>query len=748
MTEMIRKGCLWAALLALPFITVGCQHSGLRLTSAKVDQVLGQMTREEKIRLVVGAGNEKFLGYGSTKRLVPGAAGTTAPLPRLGIPPTVLSDGPAGIRIDTLREGDPKRYYHTGFPIGTALAASWNTTLMEEVGRTIGKEARAYGLDLLFAPGMNLQRDPLGGRNFEYYSEDPMLSGRMGAAFVRGVQLNGVGACPKHYVVNNQETNRKDVDNRVAPRPLHELYLRGFEIALRESHPWAVMSAYNAVNGEQCMESRRLLTDVLRDELHFDGIVVSDWAAPGWRDAAREIHAGNDLLAPGSDEQCRELRNAIAKRTLQEADLDTCAKRMLRFVARTPRGRGYKASNKVNLEADAAVSRQAADEAVVLLENHVALPFQSAVHRIGLFGITSYNFISVGTGSGNVKSRHTVNLLEGLSHAGLSVSSEAARYYRAVVADTLAVRGYNELGYAAIPEPRIDSALIMRSALTDDAAVVTIGRSSGEGADRNVYTDFLLQPNERRLLHEVAAAFHQRGKKVVVILNVPGVVETASWRNDADALLCAWLPGQQGGDAVADILTGRVSPSGRLPLTWCLQYADCNTHDNFPYDYHGPKAIGNYTKIPRQPAIKNVHYVNYEEGIYVGYRYFDTFDKPVAYPFGYGLSYTRFVYSDPKLIRKDDTFEVELTVTNCGKAEGKEVVQLYAPLKGLRHQLVAFAKTRRLAPGKSQRLKLNFTSRELSYYDEATASWKVDRDIHNVELAADSRDIRLTLPLP
>lgn len=743
MNRQISLAVVLVAALAL----YSCQTSH-RLKPANAERVLAQMTQEEKIRLVVGAGNDKFVGYGSTKLLVPGAAGTTAPIERLGVPPVVLSDGPAGIRIDTVREGDTKRYYHTGFPIGTALASTWNTSLLETVGLTIGKEAHAYGIDLLFAPGMNLHRDPLGGRNFEYYSEDPLLSGKMGAAFVRGVQKNGVGACPKHFAVNNQETNRKDVDNRVGQRPLHELYLRSFEIAVRESDPWAVMSAYNAINGEQCMESRWLLTDVLRRQWHFNGIVVSDWAAPGWRSSAKEITAGNDLLAPGSNEQREELTKALASHELKAADLDTCALRMLRFVSRTTRARGYQPTNTVDLKADAAVSRQAADEALVLLENHGALPLKDGANKIGLFGISSYNFISVGTGSGNVKSRHTVNLLEGLRHAGFAVSQSPSDYYTSIVRDSVSRRSYDELGYAAIPEPGISKALIDRSAKDDDVAIVTIGRSSGEGADRNLYTDFLLQPKELKLITDVASAFHQKGKKVIVILNVPGVVETVSWRDKVDALLCAWLPGQEGGDAVADVLRGNLSPSGHLTMTWPRKYEDCNTHDNFPYDYHGPKAIGNYPKIPRKPAIKNVHYVDYEEGIYVGYRYFDTYDKPVAYPFGYGLSYTHFTFSQPAVKKAAAGYQVSVTVTNDGKMAGKEVVQLYVPLKGLIHQLVAFGKTRLLNPGESERLTLTFTPRELSYWDENMNGWMLDETARKLEIASNSRDIRLQVSIP
>lgn len=724
-------------------LMVSC-GGGPTLSKDNIDEVMDAMTLDEKISVVVGAGNETFTGYGNTKKLVPGAAGTTAPVPRLGITPTVLTDGPAGLRIDTIREGQTRRYYHTGFPIGTALASSWNTDLIREVGTAIGNEAHEYGLDLIFGPGMNLHRDPLGGRNFEYYSEDPLLTGKMAAAYVNGIQSQGVGATLKHYAVNNQETNRKDVDVRIAQRPLRELYLRAFEIAVRESDPWSVMSAYNAINGQQCMESRDLLTTVLREDWGFKGFVVSDWAAPGWRDSGKEIWAGNDLLAPGTEQQRKEIKEAVGKGTLSMAALDSCVRRMLQFVVRSPRFAGYVYSENPDLKSHAAKSLEAAEEGIILLENHErTLPLDKKVQRVGMFGITSYNFISVGTGSGNVKTPHTVNLLEGFAHVGVQTNAALADYYRKIISDALKNRAYDPLGYAAIPEVPVDRNVVARSADTDDAAIITIGRSCGEGADRLASTEYNLSEVEKELIRTVSEAFHAQGKRVVVVLNVSGVVEVASWRKLADAVVLSWLPGQEAGDAVCRTLTGKVTPSGKLTMTFPMAYEDCNTHDNFPYDYHGPKAIGNYPKIPRNPAIKNVHYVDYEEGMFVGYRYFDTFNKPVAYPFGYGLSYTSFDYSEADCSKlADGNYAVKVKVTNTGMYAGKEVVQLYAPVKDLRHQLVAFAKTRLLRPGESEVLVMTVTPRDLSYFDEARNAWVLAKGNYTIEVAASARDTR------
>ena len=737
------------ATIGIIMLMAACGHP-LTLTKDNVEDILRAMTPEEKARLVVGAGNETFTGYGNTMRLVPGAAGTTAAIKRLGITPAVLTDGPAGLRIDTLRKGDTRRYYHTGFPIATALGCTWNTDLLHEVGEAIGQEAREYGIDLLLAPGMNLHRDPLGGRNFEYYAEDPLLSGCMAAAFVNGIQRQSVGATLKHFAVNNQETNRKDIDVRIGQRALRELYLRAFEIAVRQASPAAVMSAYNMINGQQCMESHDLLTKILRADWKYRGFVLCDWAAPGWRDTAKEIQAGNDLLTPGSEAQQKDILRALDNGALTMTELDACARRVLRFVTQTTRFNRYPYSDNPPLHA--ATSRKAAEEGIVLLENNRhALPLLADIKRVALFGVSAYNFISVGTGSGNVKTPHTVNLLEGLRNVGIQANPTLSECYKKIISDTIKSRQYDPLGYAAISETAIGNDNITAAATNDDAAIVTIGRSCGEGADRLESTDYNLSATEKNLLSRVCTTFHAQGKPVVVVLNVSGVVEIESWKSLPDAILLAWLPGQEGGDAVCRVLTGAVCPSGKLTMTFPIKYSDCSTYGNFPADYHGPKAIGNYPKIPRKPAIKNVHYVDYDEGIYVGYRYFDTYDKPVSYPFGYGKSYTTFAYGPATLHALDnDSYEIHLNITNTGNIAGKEVVQAYAPVKGLRHQLIAFAKTKTLVPGQSETVKLRFGARDLSWFNPQTNAWQLDQGDYTIALSANARDarrhLRLTIP--
>ena len=725
-----------------------------QLGKDSLDKVVAAMTLEEKAHLVIGTGMAGSSGeapvVGETRNLVPGAAGTTYPIPRLGIPAIVLADGPAGLRINPLREGDANTYYCTHFPIGTLLASTWNTELVEQVGQAIGNEVLEYGTDVLLAPALNIHRNPLCGRNFEYYSEDPVVSGKTAAAYVRGVQSNGVGTSIKHYALNNQETNRMKNDVRVSPRAVREIYLKGFEIAVKESQPWTVMSSYNFVNGVYTSESKDLQTTMLRDEWGFKGMVMTDWF--GGADAAAQMWAGNDMLQPGRPGQFEDIVEGVRSGRLSEADLDRNVRRVLELIVKSPRFKGYEFSNKPDLKAHAAVTRQSAVEGMVLLENNGVLPLASEISRVALFGTTSYDFIAGGTGSGNVNRAYTVSLLEGLRNAGYAIDDELEKTYTKYIKEETERLNPKSDDPMAMFMPKIragefvpSARLLDKMVRANDVAIITLGRNSGEFLDRKV-ADFTLTEQESGMIEAVCAAFHKAGKKVVVILNVGGVIETASWKNLPDAVLLAWQAGQEGGNSVADVLKGVANPSGKLTMTFPVRYEDHASSRNFPIDM----AFGMFGKDKDAEPQRNVDYTEYEEGIYVGYRWFDKQGLEVSYPFGYGLSYTRFEWSEASVKSSRGETAVSVKVTNTGKIPGKDVVELYVaapqgeldkPVK----ELKAYAKTRELQPGESQLVTLKVKNSELASYDESASAWVTDAGHYDFMLGSSSRDIRATL---
>lgn len=727
----------------------------VKLQPDQIDQVLKAMTLEEKAMLVVG-GNRRIENQGNNGMVgghahqVPGAAGMTQAIDRLGIPATVLTDGPAGVRISPTRSNDTQTYYCTGFPVGTALACTWNVQLVEEVGKCIGNEVLEYGCDVLLAPGLNIHRSPLCGRNFEYYSEDPFVTGKIAAAYVRGVQSQGVGTSMKHFAANSQETNRMGVDEVVSQRVLREIYLKGFEIAVKEAKPWTIMSSYNRINGPFTQENGELLTTILRDEWGFDGIVMTDWT--GLRNTAAQIKAGNDLMEPGAESQIKDIVDKVKSGDLAEADLDICVKRILQYLVKTPSFKGYKFSNKPDLKAHAAVTRNSATEGMVLLKNEGnALPMKN-VKRVAVFGTTSYDFIAGGTGSGDVNKAYTIDLMQGLNEAGLEVNKKLTDLYKSYqsyqnsITAASPARGGWFWGKAVLPEMPVTRPVIDVQAQESDMAIITIGRQAGEGSDRTENGDFTLSDTERQLITDVCNAFHLAKKKVVVVLNMGNVLETASWKGMPDAILLAWQPGQEGGYSVADVLTGKANPSGKLTMTWPITLLDVPSSANFPNvrptAANRPRGGGN-NKVEFQDYTKHM------EGLNVGYRYFNTAQKEVSYPFGYGLSYTTFAYSKPSVKATKDGFVASVTVTNTGAVAGKEVVQLYvsAPSGGLEkptRELKAFAKTRELKPGQSETLTMNVTNYDLASYNEATQSWEAAAGKYTLGFAANVEDIRTT----
>lgn len=721
-----------------------------QLGKSSLDEVIGAMTLEEKAHLVVGTGMAGFSGdsavIGATRKLVPGAAGTTYPIERLGIPAVVLADGPAGLRIDPKREGDSATYYCTHFPIGTLLASTWDQELVESVGQSIGNEVLEYGADVLLAPALNIHRNPLCGRNFEYYSEDPLVSGKIAAAYVRGVQSNGVGTSIKHFAVNNQETNRMATDAHVSPRALREIYLKGFEIAVKESAPWTVMSSYNYLNGVYTSENKELQTTMLRDEWGFKGMVMTDWF--GGKDAVAQMVAGNDMLQPGLPKQYEAIVKGVQDGALDEAILNQNVKRILEMILQTPHFKGYKYSNKPDLKAHAAVTRQSATEGMVLLKNdNGALPLAADVKNVALFGCTSYDFIAGGTGSGNVNRAYTVSLLDGLKNAGYVVDEALKNSYEAYLKAEKERLSKDKKEWF-MPDTRpaemaVSAQVIREQAAKADVALVTLGRTSGEFLDRMV-ADFNLTKEEQNMLKAVSDAFHAAGKKVVVVLNIGGVIETASWKSAPDAILCAWQAGQEGGNSVADVLSGKASPSGKLTMTFPVKFEDAASSDNFPIDMRVS------TDLMNKGGKKNVDYTNYEEDIYVGYRYFDTFGKQVSYPFGYGLSYTTFAYDKAAVKADNGVYTVSVEVKNTGKVAGKEVVQLYVSAPDVaankpEKELKAFAKTKELKPGEAVVVTLKVNADDLASYDEAASAWVVTPGNYKFLVGASSRDIKAML---
>jgi len=710
----------------------------------QVREWMSKLSLEQKVMLVSGRG-WKPGGLDPSIDRVAGAGGYTVPFPGLDLRSTVLVDGPAGVRIRPVRDGDEATYYATAFPVATLLASSWDVDLLARVGAAMGEEVREYGADVLLAPALNLHRNPLGGRNYEYFSEDPLLSGVMAAAIVDGVQSQGVGATIKHYVANNQETNRFLVDTRVSERALRELYLRGFEITIERSHPWAVMSSYNKVNGVYTSESETLLTSVLRGEWGFDGLVMTDWFAG--LDPVAQLKAGNDLLMPGMEERTEIIREALRSGSLSEAELDVNVARILAMVARSPTQQGYAFNNKPDLAAHAVTARQAAAQGAVLLKNDSAvLPLSPKVKNVAVFGNGSYKFVTGGTGSGDVNEAYAVSLVQGLQEAGVQVDAALQAAYDAFrVAEEakLPQKKYFWESLPPIPEMPLDAAMLQRAAESADLALVTIGRVSGEFHDRKVEGDFELTAAEAAMLRQVSDAFHAAGKRVVVILNIGNVIETASWRGQADAILLPWQGGQEAGNAVADVLTGKTNPSGKLPTSFPLRYADVPSADSFPGIELSDKAMpGRFGLSPGKPSE-----VEYREGIFVGYRYYDRFDVDTAYPFGYGLSYTQFRIQAGAPVESGSGYRVPVTVTNTGKRAGREVVQLYvsAPAGGLAKpvkELRAFAKSKLLDPGESQTLELAVAARDLASFDPDARAWVAAAGEYVFRVGTSSADIR------
>jgi len=629
--------------------------------------------------------------------------------PVAGLPSVLLTDGPHGVRRQTgaadhlgIAPAEPA----TCFPPAVALAQSWDTNLVEQVGAALGVEARALGVDVLLGPGVNIKRDPRCGRNFEYFSEDPQLSGELGAAWVRGLQSRGVGASLKHFAANNQEHERMRVSADIDERPLYEIYLRAFQRVVTRARPWTVMAAYNRLNGTPATENRWLLTEVLREQWGFDGVVVSDWGAVGDRVAA--LAASLDLQMPGGDDEPeKQIVEAVESGLLDEKSVDAMAARMIDLAQKAEAGR--RMTSAFDPDAHHALAREVARRCVVLLKNSDGLLPLVPAGRIAVVGHFAVDARYQGGGSSRINpTRVDVTLDEICRLAGDAEVTFASGFSLTPQADPVALREE-----------------AVRVAADADVAVVFLGLAisqEAEGADR---TDIELPTEQIELLRAVVAA----QPATVVVLSHGGVLRLAPVADLAPAILDAALLGQAGGGAVADVLFGAANPSGRLAETVPVRLQDAPSYLNYPGE--------------------NLH-VRYGEGIFVGYRGYDARHLDVTFPFGHGLSYTTFAYTDLQVAAVPDGITAAVTVTNTGPVAGREVVQFYVGVNGKvvrpPRELKAFG-TIDLQPGESGRMEVLIPREDLAYWETRTRTWTVEGGDYEIAAAASSRDIRLTARL-
>ena len=645
--------------------------------------LLKKLTLEEKCALLSGAETFKTRG-----------------MPEHGIPQIWLSDGPHGLRKQAGESdhlGLNPSVPATCFPTASAVANSWDAALGEEIGAALGEEAAAQEVSVVLGPGLNMKRNPLCGRSFEYFSEDPYLAGKLAAGYIRGIQSKGVAACPKHFAVNSQETRRMASDSIVDERTLREIYLTGFEIAVKEGHPRSIMSSYNLVNGTYANENKHLLMDILRGEWGFDGAVITDWG--GSNDHALGVKNGStlEMPAPGGD-SVRELLAAVESGKITESDIDARLSELLPLVFDTKAALDA-APREFDAAAHHALARRAAAESLVLLKNEGSLLPLAAGSKVAVIGDFAKNPRYQGAGSSMVNSTQVDVLLDKLIDSELNVIGYQQGFDRHGKPDAALQKSACELATQA------------------DTVILCMGLdeiAESEGLDRS---NLRLAQNQVDLLQAVAAV----NPKIVVVLYSGSVVETP-WLDNCQALLYAALGGQAGAGAVADALTGKVNPCGKLAETWPLTYADVPSAADF---------------ATRRKTVE------YREGLYIGYRYFTTAEKAVRFPFGYGMSYTTFAYSDMAA----DEQGVSLTVTNTGSVAGTEIVQLYVAKKNSElfrpaKELKGFARVT-LAPGEKQRITIMLDDKAFRFWNVKSNRWEIEGGEYELLVGASVEDIRL-----
>ncbi len=674
------------------------------LSEAGAELLVGEMTNDEKISLVVG-------NYGDQP--VPGNAGSTTPFPYYLIPSLSLADGPQGVRC-----GEQTVWY----PSCQLMASTWDEEMIERVGAAIGSDCVATGVDVILGPGMNIQRLAVGGRNFEYFSEDPLLTGKAGAAYSRGVASQGAAVSLKHYAVNNQETARGSVSAAINDRALFEIYLRGYNYAIREGNVLTVMSSYNKVNGTYTSTHYDLLKWVLRKHYGFKGFVMSDWGSGG--SVTDKVRAGNDLATPGTAEQVEELKTKLEKDPEYIKYIDEACANILKVVANSKAynelfSGKHRAENEIEYEKNRATALAAAESGMVLLKNEDgALPIAKG-SRIALMGMRAYNPIYGGGGSGVV-------------FAAKTESIDGALYDEGFILDpTLA------MWYGVSDKPRKDfEEYIKTAAESCEAAVIVIGRETSEGEDMKTGEGgFLLTENEKICITKSSEAFRAAGKKTIVILMTGNPVETDSWKDCADAILWCGMAGETLGKALVRVLDGTVNPSGKLTMTWP------STLESTPYYYDYPGSA---------------YLTKYRDDIYVGYRYYETFGVDESFCFGHGLGYTSFEYSDFEVKiasgerPREAMYDLSVTVKNTGKVSGREVCEFYITKPGEEGELLparelcGFVKTKLLKPGQSQRITVTVTWWEFAEYVNENKSLEIVKGEYAFSVGASSRDIKFT----
>ncbi len=657
----------------------------------EADRILAEMTLNEKLSFLTGADNWHTVGFD-----------------RLGVPPVTVSDGPHGVRLDG-KKGTERNT--VCFPTASAMAATWNPDLAYRAGRAIAGDCIDHGIDILLGPGVNMKRSPLCGRNFEYYSEDPYLAGKMGSAFVRGLQDRGVGACLKHFACNNQEAERRFGTSELDERTLREIYLRAFEMVVKDAHPWAVMSAYNRLNGVYCSENPFLLEEVLRAEWGFDGLVMSDWGAV--HDRAAALKASLELEMPYNERSLPDLKKAYDEGKITDGQIDRAVESLLKLVRRVREAEPKRHSFRDTVQERLAVAKEAAAEAVTLLKNEDGiLPIQKEnVRKIAVIGGCAETPFVEGGGSSRVESCHVETPLEEI---------------RKVAGDKVDfVVGYTwweGVGHPDVAQYRE----ALDAAAAADLALVFVGESprvESEGEDR---LSIRLHPNLERLILDTA----KLNPNTVVIVEAGSAVDMSRWIGSVKGVVFDWYAGSCGASALTDILFGKINPSGKLSET-------------FPLSLEDTPAFGTYPEFPS---------AWYREGVMTGYRYYDSEGKDVLFPFGYGLSYTAFFYSNLSLsgdrIQRGTPITVTFSVRNTGAVAGKETVQLYvgdaaASVRRPEKELRGFRKIA-LDAGEEKTVSFTLTWRDFAFYSTVYHDWVVEEGVFRILIGASSRDIRLS----